>query len=94
MSFSSHYSRTLSAYVPPFAQQRYKDKVIPSEAYGAQRVVGGLRLPDCMTSALEGGRLPAVSTGRLYPQEYPGTQCKRLSRPRANGIVGYHGSIL
>jgi hypothetical protein len=28
---------------------------------------GRLRLPDSVTSALEGG------TGRLYPQEYPGT---------------------
>jgi hypothetical protein len=52
---------------------------------------GRLRLPGSVTSALEGGRLSALRTGRLYPQEYPGTHFKRLSRPRAHGIVGCHG---
>jgi hypothetical protein len=32
-----------------------------------------LRLPDSVTSALEDRRLSALCTGRLYPQEYPGT---------------------
>jgi hypothetical protein len=52
---------------------------------------GKLRIPDSVTSALEGGRLSAIRTGRLYLQEYPRTHFKRLSRPRAHGIVGCHG---
>jgi hypothetical protein len=68
-----------------------KGKVITLQAYGAQRVLGRLRLPDSVTSALECGRLSALRTGRLYPQEYPGTHFKRLSRPRPHGIVGCHG---
>jgi hypothetical protein len=39
-------------------------KVIPLQAYGAQRALGRLRLPDSVTSALEGGRLSAVFTPR------------------------------
>jgi hypothetical protein len=44
-----------------------KGKVMPLQSYGAQRVLGRLRLPDSVTSALEGGRLSAIRTGRLYP---------------------------
>jgi hypothetical protein len=68
-----------------------KGKVIPLQAYGAHRFLGRLRLPDSVTSALAGGRLSAICTGHLYPQEYPGAHFKRLSRPRAHGIVGCHG---
>jgi hypothetical protein len=70
--------------------QYVKKEVIPLQAYGAQRVLGRLRLPDSVTLTLEGGRLSAICTGRLYPQEYSGTHFKRLSRPWAHGIAGCH----
>jgi hypothetical protein len=75
-------------YATQLRKSKGKGKVIPLQAYGAQRVLGRLRLPDSVTSALEGGRLSAI---RLYPQEYPGAHFKRLSQPRAHGIVGCHG---
>ena len=43
-------------------QPRYRSGV-------AQRVPGKLRFPDFMTTALDGDRLSALRTGRLYPQE-------------------------
>jgi hypothetical protein len=51
---------------------------------------GRLWLPDSVTSTLEGGRLSALSTSHLYPQEYPDTLIKRLSQTQAHGIVRCH----
>jgi hypothetical protein len=75
----------------PTLKGKGKGKVTPLQAYRAQRVLGRLRLPDSVTSALEDGRLSAIHTSRLYPQEDPGTHFKRLSRLRAHRIVGCHG---
>jgi hypothetical protein len=36
-------------------------------------------------------KLSALRTGRLYPQEYPGTHFESLTRPRAHGLVGCLG---
>ena len=36
-------------------------------------------------------RSSPLRTGRLYPQEYPGTHFQRLSRPRAQELVGSFG---
>ena len=35
----------------------------------AQRVLGKFRFPDFVTTAQGGGRLSALRTGRIYPQE-------------------------
>ena len=43
-------------------------KAHPLQAMQAQRGLGVLRLLDFLTTALYGGRLLALRTGRLYPQ--------------------------
>ena len=46
-----------------------KGKAVPLRPGGAQRVLRKLRFLDFMTTAQDGGRLSALRTGRLYPQE-------------------------
>ena len=54
-----------------FLIQQYKVKVKLSHYRPgqAQRVLRKLRLPHFVTTAQDGGRLSALRTGRLYPQE-------------------------
>jgi hypothetical protein len=73
--------------VPQYVARKGKGKIIPLTGLWGPEGSGKLRLPDSVTSALEGGTLSGLNTGRLYPQKYPGTHFKRLSRPRAHGIV-------
>ena len=46
-----------------------KGKAVSLQAWTGPEVSRKLRLPDFMTKAQDGGRLSALRTGRLYPQE-------------------------
>jgi hypothetical protein len=46
-----------------------KGKAVPLQAWTGPEGSRKLRLPDFMTTAQDGGRLSALRTGRLYPQE-------------------------
>jgi len=46
-----------------------KGKAVPLQAWTGPEGSRKLRLPDFVTKAQDSGRLSALSTGRLYPQE-------------------------
>ena len=46
-----------------------KDKAAPLQAWTGPEDSRKLRFPDFLTTAQDGGRLSALLTGRLYPQE-------------------------
>jgi hypothetical protein len=69
-----------------------KRKVTLKQAYVALRGPGGVNAPGFLDNRnIKVVRLSVLRTGRLYPQEYPGTHFERPSRPRAHGLVGCLG---
>ena len=60
---------TLLVHASDFLFLCKKGKAVPLQAWTGPEGSRNLRLPDLVTTAQGGGRLSALRTGRLYPQE-------------------------
>ena len=56
-------------HTPDALQSTVKGKAVPLQAWTGPEGSRKLRFPDFVTTAQDGGRLSALRTSRLYPQE-------------------------
>ena len=63
--YKHNYTSTIIRYKHNYT----KGKAVPLQAWSVPEGSRKLRFPDYMITAQDGGRLSALRTGRLYPQE-------------------------
>ena len=63
------YSEIISVNCGNYRRQVSKDKAVLLQTWSGPEGSRNLRFPDFMTTAQDGGRLSALRTVRLYPQE-------------------------